>query len=38
MKSIGKVFNCEIGFQDFGNILNLHKMYIKYWKSMKIPN
>jgi len=33
-----KVLNCEIGFQDLEKVLNLAKMYIKYWKSMEIPN
>jgi len=25
-----KVLNCEIGFQDLENVLNLAKMYLKY--------
>jgi len=27
-----KVLNCEIGFQDLEKVLNLTKMYIKYWR------
>jgi len=33
-----KVLNCEISFQDLEKVINLAKMYIKYWKSMEIPN
>jgi len=33
-----KVLNCEIGFEDLENVLNIAKTYIKYWKSMEIPN
>jgi len=36
--SIEKVLNCEIGFQDLEEVLNLAKMCIKFWKSMEIPN
>jgi len=35
---IEKVLNCKIGFQDFEIVLNLAKMYTKYWKSMEILN
>jgi len=38
MERIEKVLNCEIGFQDLEKVLNLAKIYIKYWKSMEIPN
>ena len=38
IESIEKVLNCEIGFQDLEKVLNLAKMYIKYWKSMQIRN
>ena len=31
-----KVLNCDIGFQDLEKVLNLTKMYMKYWKSMEI--
>jgi len=30
IKSIEKVLNCEIGFQDLEKVLNLAKMYVKY--------
>ena len=33
-----KVLNCEIGFEDLENVLHFAKMYMKYWKSMEIPN
>jgi len=36
IKSIEKVLNCEIGFQDLEKVLNLAKMCVKYWKSMDI--
>jgi len=29
-RSIEKVLNCEIDFQDLEKVLNLGKMYIKY--------
>jgi len=35
---IEKVLNCENSFQDLEKVLILTKMYIKYWKSMEIPN
>jgi len=33
-----KVLNCEIGFPDLEKVLNWAKMFIKYGKSMKLPN
>jgi len=30
IESIKKVLNCKIDLQDFENVLNLAKMYIKY--------
>jgi len=38
IESIEKVLNCEIGLQDLEKVLNLSKMYMKYWKSTEIPN
>ena len=38
IESIKKVLNCKIDLQDFENVLNLAKMYIKYWKSMEFQN
>jgi len=37
-RSIEKVLNFKIGFQDLEKVLNLAKMYIGYWKSFEIPN
>jgi len=37
-RDVEKVLNCEIGFQDLGKVLNLAKVYIKYWRSMEIPH
>jgi len=37
-ESIGKVLNFKISFHDFEEVLNLAKMYIRYWKSMGILN
>jgi len=36
--SIEKVLNFKIGFQDLEKVLNLAKMYIKYWTSLEILN
>ena len=36
--SIEKVLNFKIGFQDLEKILNLAKVYIKYWRSVEILN
>jgi len=36
VENVEKVLNCEIGFQDLEKVLNLGKMYVKYWKSMEI--
>ena len=36
-RAFEKVLNCEIGFQDHVKLLNLPKIYIKYWKTMEIP-
>ena len=33
-----KVLNFKIGFQDLEKVLNLAKMYVRYWKSMQILN
>jgi len=33
-----KVLDFEICFQDLEKVLNLAKMFIKYWKSMEILN
>jgi len=38
IESIENKLNCEIGFKDLEKVLNLAKMYIKYLKSMEIPN
>ena len=38
IKSIKKVLNFKIGFQDIEKALNLAKMYIRYWISMEILN
>ena len=38
IESIEKVLNFKIGFQDLKKVLNLAKMYIRYWKSMEILN
>jgi len=38
IESMQKVLKCETGFQDLEKVLNLAKMYMKYWKSMGIPN
>ena len=35
---IENVLNFKIGFQDLEKVLNLAKMYIRYWKSMAILN
>jgi len=37
IESIEKVLDCEISFQDREKVLNLAKMYIEHWKSIKIP-
>jgi len=33
IRSIAKVLKFKIGFQDLEKVLNLAKMYIRYWKS-----
>jgi len=33
-----KVLNFKIGFQDLEKVLNLAKMYFRYWKSMEMLN
>jgi len=33
-----EVLNFKIGFQDFEKVWNLAKMYIRYGKTMEIPN
>ena len=37
-RGIESIRNCEMGFQDLEKVLNLAKMYVKYWKGMEIPN
>jgi len=36
IESFEKVLNFKIGFQDLEKVLNLAKMYMKYWICMKI--
>ena len=38
LEVLKKYGSCEIGFQSLEKLLNLAKMYIKYWKSMEILN
>jgi len=37
-RSVEKVLNCEIGFEDLVEVWNLAKLHIKHLKSMEIPN